>query len=156
MKLKELRELHPDIKATSVARFLEILEEQAEISKIEPSVQVDLEDMIQEVETEDILEELVNLDVDDIPLKDIISILKGSRNVRSKFLIHVKSSDEKPIIFKVIAEELAKVAGGVRMIAKTGAYDIHFGGVMYVKLTCPRRLEMHSKGRRYDYILRCE
>lgn len=153
MKLKDLRKEyeHYGIKATSVESFLEKLK----IAQ-DAVVQVDIEDSIDEVESEDVVDKEDKVRPEFISVKEAVEIIKSAAGSKGKLLVFVQNKIEKPIIYKVIEEQLRKKAGieEVMYRSHSGSYEIHYDGATFIKFTCKSRYLLDSRSKRYDVELK--
>ena len=126
LSLSELREIYPDIKATSKKKFLELVAEQ------------------EEVVVEEILEEevaVVNVPVynsDELTWYNIVDYIVGESKSNKKILIKTESSFDADFLFQHLKEKLFPVLedSDIMLMASSTRRDMHINGSCYVRLVC--------------------
>tara|TARA_R110000796_G_scaffold157887_1_gene274635 strand:- start:8 stop:460 length:453 start_codon:yes stop_codon:yes gene_type:complete len=126
LSLSELREIYPDIKATSKKRFLELLAEQEEV-------------LVEEVLEEEVV--VVNVPVsnsDELTWYNIVDYIVGESKSNKKILIKTESSFDADFLFQHLKEKLFPVleTENIMLMASSTRRDMHINGSCYVRLVC--------------------
>lgn len=124
LKLKELRELYPDISARSKDEFLK------EVAKA------------QEVEFE-----VVKPEIDEPESEmDIVDYLELQAPTKEKILIKCADSNEADNLFAVLQFELFPKLSekGMSVVASSARRDMSLNGTCYVRVTCVRNYPVHK------------
>ena len=127
LSLSELREIYPEIKATSKKKFLELVAEQAVV-----------------VGGGKILEEevvVVNVPVsnsDELTWYNIVDYIVGESKSNKKILIKTESSFDADFLFQHLKERLFPVleSNDTMLMASSTRRDMHINGTLYVRLVC--------------------
>ena len=114
LSLAELRELYPDIKATSKKRFIELVDESLEV-----------EEVIEEVAVEESKE-------------DLVDYLYSEARGKKKILIEFESSMDADDAFTMLQFELFPKLNeeGILVAASSTRRDMSLNGTCYVRLAC--------------------
>lgn len=125
LKLKQLRELFPEIKARAKEEFLRELAE------------------AQEVDYEEIIEEPVIITESEEEL-DIVDYVLQNAKSNKKILIRAESSMEADNIFAVLQfEAFPKLEeAGILLVASTPRRDMSLNGTCYIRITCKNNYEL--------------
>ena len=129
LSLSELRELYPNIKATSRKRFLELIAEQ------------------EEVISEEVVIEVPKLNSDELTWYNIVEYIVGESKGNKKILIKTESSFDADFLFQHLKEKLFPLLeeSGTMLMASSSRRDMHVNGTLYVRLVCQAN---------YDHIKR--
>ena len=113
LSLSELREIYPDIKATSRKRFLELV-------------------------AEEIVVEVPKLNEDELTWYTIVDYIVGESKSNKKILIKTESSFDADFLFQHLKEKLFPVleSNGTMLMASSTRRDMHMNGSCYVRLVC--------------------
>ena len=125
LSLSELREIYPDIKATSKKRFLELVAEQEEV-------------VAEEIVVEEIVVEVPKLNSDELTWYNIVDYIVGESKSNKKILIKTESSFDADFLFQHLKEKLFPVleSNGTMLMASSTRRDMHMNGSCYVRLVC--------------------
>ena len=120
LSLSELREIYPDIKATSKKRFLELVAEQ------------------EEVVAEEIVVEVPKLNSDELTWYNIVDYIVGESKSNKKILIKTESSFDADFLFQHLKEKLFPILeeDNTMLMASSTRRDMHMNGSCYVRLVC--------------------
>tara|TARA_B110000503_G_C7051171_1_gene372388 strand:+ start:411 stop:845 length:435 start_codon:yes stop_codon:yes gene_type:complete len=120
LSLSELREVYPDIKATSKKRFLELIAEQEELV------------------VEEIAIELPKLNSDELTWYNIVEYIVGESKSSKKILIKTESSFDADFLFQHLKEKLFPILEekNIMLMASSTRRDMHINGSLYVRLVC--------------------
>ena len=120
LSLSELREVYPDIKATSKKRFLELVVEQ------EGAI------------VEEVVLEVPKLNSDELTWYNIVEYIVGESKGNKKILIKTESSFDADFLFQHLKEKLFPVLeeSGTMLMASSSRRDMHINGTLYVRLVC--------------------
>lgn len=134
-KLSELRDMYPDIKATSKIRFIELVKEQ-EASSMEVILDEEKEVAVEEVK----------LGKDELTWKTIIDYIVSESKSTKKILIKVDTSFDADFLFNYFKEKLFPIleANGTMLMASSTRRDMHINGSCYCRLVCKNNYE-HKK-----------
>ncbi len=129
LSLSELREIYPDIKATSKKRFLELVAKQ------------------EEVIVEEVVVEVPKLNSDELTWYNIVEYVVGESKGNKKILIKTESSFDADFLFQHLKEKLFPLLeeSGTMLMASSSRRDMHINGTLYVRLVCQAN---------YDHIKR--
>ena len=129
LSLSELREVYPDIKATSKKRFLELIAEQEELV------------------VEEIAIEVPKLNLDELTWYNIVEYIVGESKSSKKILIKTESSFDADFLFQHLKEKLFPILEkkSIMLMASSTRRDMHINGSCYVRLVCQAN---------YDHIKR--
>ena len=125
-KLSELREMYPNLKATSKKKMIELIElalaEDVTVSEVEF-----VGDTVREEDLEFYIETLVDK--------------------REKVIITCENSQEADNLFYILQYDLFPLLEkkGVTVMASSTRRDIHLNGTCYIRLVCKNNFE-HLKG----------
>tara|TARA_R110002096_G_scaffold435952_1_gene664516 strand:+ start:910 stop:1365 length:456 start_codon:yes stop_codon:yes gene_type:complete len=127
LSLSELREIYPEIKATSKKKFLELVAEQAVV-----------------VGGGKVLEEevvVVNVSVsnsNELTWYNIVDYIVGESKSNKKILIKTESSFDADFLFQHLKERLFPVleSNDTMLMASSTRRDMHINGTLYVRLVC--------------------
>ena len=124
LSLSELREIYPNIKATSKKRFLELVAEQEEVR---------VEEVVEEVEVKEVV-----LDSDELTWYNIVDYIAGESKSYKKILIKTESSFDADFLFQHLKEKLFPILeeDNTMLMASSTRRDIHMNGSCYVRLVC--------------------
>ena len=120
LSLSELREVYPDIKATSKKRFLELIAEQEELV------------------VEEIAIEVPKLNLDELTWYNIVEYIVGESKSSKKILIKTESSFDADFLFQHLKEKLFPILEkkNIMLMASSTRRDMHINGSLYVRLVC--------------------
>lgn len=128
LSLSELREIYPDIKATSKKKFLELVAEQEEV-------------VVEEILEEEEEVAVVSLSVfnsSELTWYNIVDYIVGESKSNKKILIKTESSFDADFLFQHLKEKLFPVLeeSNTMLMASSTRRDMHINGSCYVRLVC--------------------
>ena len=128
LSLSELREIYPDIKATSKKRFLELVAEQEEVV---------IEEVIEEV-VEEVVVSVPVSDSDELTWYNIVDYIVRESKSNKKILIKTESSFDADFLFQHLKEKLFPILeeNNTVLMASSTRRDMHMNGSCYVRLVC--------------------
>ena len=130
LSLSELREIYPDIKATSKKKFLELVAEQEEVV---------VEEILEK--EEEVAVAVVSLSVSnssELTWYNIVDYIVGESKSNKKILIKTESSFDADFLFQHLKEKLFPVLeeSNTMLMASSTRRDMHINGSCYVRLVC--------------------
>lgn len=129
LSLSELRDIYPEIKATSKKKFLELIAEQ------------------EEVVVEEIVVELPKLNSDELTWYNIVDYIMSESKSNKKILIKTESSFDADFLFQHLKEKLFPLLedDNTVLMASSTRRDMHMNGSCYLRLVCQANYT-HIKG----------
>ena len=130
LSLSELREIYPDIKATSKKKFLELVAEQEEVV---------VEEILEK--EEEVAVAVVSISVSnssELTWYNIVDYIVGESKSNKKILIKTESSFDADFLFQHLKEKLFPVLeeSNTMLMASSTRRDMHINGSCYVRLVC--------------------
>lgn len=122
LTLSELRDLYPEIKATSKKKFMELVAETLEVvESIEPIEEVVLKEV-----------------TDELTWYNIVEYITSQAKSNKKILIKTESSFDADFLFQHLKEKLFPLLeeSGTVLMASSTRRDMHINGSCYVRLVC--------------------
>lgn len=122
LTLSELRDLYPEIKATSKKKFMELVAETLEVvESIEPIEEVVLKEA-----------------TDELTWYNIVEYITSQAKSNKKILIKTESSFDADFLFQHLKEKLFPLLeeSGTVLMASSTRRDMHINGSCYVRLVC--------------------
>ena len=129
LSLSELREIYPDIKATSKKKFLELVAEQEEVV---------VEEILEKEEEEVAVVSLSVSNSSELTWYNIVDYIVGESKSNKKILIKTESSFDADFLFQHLKEKLFPVLeeSNTMLMASSTRRDMHINGSCYVRLVC--------------------
>lgn len=133
LSLKELRELYPDVKATSKKVFVELVEGSVE------DIEVEVEDVSVEVAEEAVKD-------------DIVEYIYSQALSNKKILIELETSMDADEAFAVLQFELFPKLNkeNIMVVASSSRRDMSINGSCYVRLVCKNNFALVKTLARFD------
>tara|TARA_R110000822_G_scaffold91697_1_gene211259 strand:+ start:1336 stop:1803 length:468 start_codon:yes stop_codon:yes gene_type:complete len=131
LSLSELREIYPEIKATSKSKFLQLVAEQEQESIVlELNVEGNIE--LYEEPTKEVGYS------DELNWQNIVEYIISESKSNKKILIKTESSFDSDFLFQHLKQKLFPLLeeNGLMLMASSTRRDMHINGTCYVRLSC--------------------